>query len=212
MPVAVASGETETETEIEIIALFNNKAMISVNGSKAKIITVGDTHRGVTLLHSSTDEAIVEVGGREQTMTLNNGAVLSRSLAPPPAAGPVDQAQVWADASGGFRSDGRINGEQVEFVVDTGANLVVISGQLADEMNLDYSDADRSIAATAQGTTEIYLTTLSRVSFEGLEFYNIKAGIIPGAYPQTPLLGTSYLNNVDMDRVGNKLTLKKRYK
>lgn len=206
IPAAADSGATE----IDAIALFNGKAMISVNGSKAKIISTGDSYQGVKLLSSNTDEAVVQVGDRKQTLTLDGGVILSSSLASP-AASAANEAQIWADASGGFRSVGAINGQRVEFVVDTGANMVVISGELANRMNLDYTSGNRSIAATAQGTTEIYLTVLDRVSFEGLEFYNIQAGVIPGTYPQTPLLGTSYLNNVDMDRVGNKMTLRKRY-
>ena len=101
------------QTKVEAIALFNGKAMIAVDGKKAKIISAGSSYFGVKLLSSTTDEAVVEVDGRKQTLTLDGGVVLSRSLARPPASGPAKQAQVWADSSGGFRSTGSINGARV---------------------------------------------------------------------------------------------------
>lgn len=207
---AIAQQSEPPETTVDAIALFNGKAMLSVNGSKPKIIVAGSSYYGVKLLESNTDQARIEVAGHEQILTLDGGVVLSSSLAPPPATGSPDEALVWADENGFFRSGGTINGEPVEFLVDTGANLVVLSGDQADHIELEYENSQRSIAATASGTTELFLVTLDKITFQGIELTDVQAGVVPGDFPSVPLLGMSYLEALDMRREGDRMMLRKR--
>ena len=206
----VASTAEVTKTAIKLVALFDGKAMFSVNGNKPKIITAGKSYAGVKLVQASTDEVVVEVNGQRQILTLDGGTVLSQSLGSEPAFGEGNETQVFADGSGSFTAGGTINGQAVTFMVDTGANLVVLSGEVADRIGLDYQSGQRSVAATAQGTTVIYRVNLDRVNFNGIQLYNIEAGVIPGGFPVIPLLGMSYLNSLDMSRQGNRLILRKR--
>ena len=199
------------ETSIETVALFNHKAMLVINGKKAKILKVGETYQGVKLIESNTDHATVEVAGKKQILILNGAVVLSRSIAAKAPSTDRESAQLWSDASGFFRAQGSVNGEPLEFLIDTGANIVVMNSRHADRINLDYKEGQRSYASTASGTTPMYLIKLDRISFEGIQLYNIEAGVIEGSFPVVPLLGMSYLKRLDMKRAGNRMTLKKRY-
>jgi len=41
--------------------------------------------------------------------------------------------------------------------------------------------------------------------------YNVAVGVILGRYPDTPLLGMSFLNHVDMKREGDTMELTTRW-
>ena len=127
------------ETAVQSIALFDGKAMLSINGKKAKIINEGETYEGVRLINSNTEKAEVEFDGKRETIYLNGTVILLDSLGT--KVEPKESTQIWADASGFFRSVGAINGEPLDFLVDTGANLVVLSSDQADiglRVNFEY--------------------------------------------------------------------------
>ena len=199
----------QNKTSVQAIALFNNKAMLSVNGKKAKIIKVGESLHGVKLLASSTEQAEVEFDGTKENITLNSAVLLSTKLAAKP--GQSDSAQLWADQSGFFRGQGSIGGRSLEFLVDTGANLVVLSSQQADQIGLSYQEGFKTYASTASGNAPMYAITLDQISFQGIELRGVQAGIIQGAFPEIPLLGMSFLKRLDMNRSGDQMDLKKRY-
>jgi aspartyl protease family protein len=67
------------------------------------------------------------------------------------------------------------------------------------------------MAITASGTAPMMTIRLKSVSIGQLTVRNVPAGVLPGSYPDVPLLGTSFLKNFDMERRGNQLDLIKRY-
>jgi len=196
------------QVEIQTIALFNDKAMLSIDGERAKILKKGESYKGVKLLSSNTDEAVIEIDGEKEVLTLNSTVILSDSLGT--KVEPKTTIQLWADDNGFFRSTGEINGRALEFLVDTGANLVVLSSDQAERIGLEYKNGTPSFAATASGTTPMYAIQIAEISFGGLELTNINAGVIEGAFPLTPLLGMTFLSRLDMTRSGNKMELSKR--
>ena len=198
----------EIETTIQTIALFDGKAMLSINGKKAKIIKQGETYLGVRLIQSNTDEALVEFDGKRETLLLNSAVTLTDSLGT--KVPPKESTQIWADGDGFFRATGSINGAPLRFLVDTGANLVVLSGDEADRIGLEYKNGTRTYAATASGTSPMYAIRLNQISFDGIELNNINAGVIEGPFPMIPLLGMTFLSRLDMNRSGNIMELKKR--
>lgn len=199
------------DTSVQAIALFNGKAMLSVNGHKAKIIAAGDAYKGVKLIESSTEQAIIEVDGQRETLVLSSTVQLTKSLATKPAEPDGGTVQIWADGNGFFRSDGAINGEPLEFLVDTGANLVVLNSRHADRIGLEYQDGLQTFAVTASGNTPMYVIEVEQISIEGIVLRNIQAGVIVGGYPLVPLLGMSFLEQLNMNRVGNVMELKKGF-
>lgn len=204
----VSSGE---QLSVHAVALFNGKAMLSVDGGRAKIIAEGQSLKGVKLLSASTSEATVEVNGKREVLTLNSTVLLSGSLGASAPASSGDSLQLWSDESGFFRSAGAINGRELEFLVDTGANLVVLSSRHANRIGLEYRNGVRGVASTASGRAPMWIIEAREVSLGGISLDSIEAGVIEGNYPEIPLLGMSFLERVDMNRSGNMMVLKKRF-
>jgi len=195
---------------VTAIALFNNRAMITVDDSKAKIVQAGSSYKGVKLISANTDEAVVEVDGQRQTLILDGTVVLSKPLASKPASSYASSITMYENELGFFEHAGKVNGKSLNFLVDTGANIVVLSSNEADNIGLDYKNGTQSFATTASGTAPMYLISLDEISLGGIVLKNVEAGVIVGRYPHKPLLGMTFLSKVDMNRSGNKMVLKRR--
>lgn len=195
------------QTSVTAIALFNDRAMLSVDGKKAKIIRAGKTYLGVKLIRSNTSEAIVEVNGKKKTLVLNSTATLSDELGSfePTATKPVVKIRV--DPMGFFQNSGTVNGKSINFLVDTGASLVVLSSSQAEAIGLDYLDGILGVASTASGNAPMYNIKLDSISLGAIRLKNIQAGVIEGNFPAKPLLGMTFLSKVDMTRSGDLMTL-----
>lgn len=195
---------------ITAIALFNNKAMLSVDDSKAKIIKVGATYKGVKLLSSNTREAIVEVAGVKKTLRLNSTAKVSSDLRGRGGNSQSSSVTMYVDDLGFFRSSGLVNGRSTSFLVDTGANLVVFNSRQANNLNIKYLDGRKGYASTASGRAVMYSVVLKEMSVGGIRLENIEAGVIEGGFPEIPLLGMTFLQKLDMNRSGGTMVLRKR--
>ena len=199
LPVMAAS--------VKAVALLEGRAMLSVDGGKAKIISEGKTLSGVKLISSNTSQAIVEVNGKRQTLKLNSSLVLEESLGTKPSNSYASSIQLFIDEKGFFRGDGSVNGKSINFLIDTGANIVVLNSNEAKRVGLDYKSGVESVAKTASGVAPMYLMTVERISIGGLELRNVETGIIEGNFPQYPLLGMSFLGQLKMQQDGKVMTI-----
>ncbi len=204
--VVVSTSEAKT---VAAIALFNDRAMLSVDGKKAKIIRAGTTFHGVTVISSNTSEAVIEVDGVRKTLKLNGTAVLSESLGSKSASN-VSSTVLYENGSGFFESDGQVNGRSVRFLVDTGANIVVFNSRDAERLGLDYLNGEKSFASTASGLAPMYAINIDSISVGGIVLDNIRAGVIEGGFPEIPLLGMTFLSRLNMNRSGQTMVLRKR--
>lgn len=196
------------ETTVHAVALFNGRVMLSVNGGKAKIVKIGDTYRSVKVMAANTEQATIKLNGKTEVLRLNGTISLSQKLGTK-AAGSKKRIQLWAGDDGFFRADGQVNGSSVQFLVDTGANLVVMSSRQADSIGLDYQNGQRGMAETASGRAPMYVIELDSVSIQGLQLKDIEAGVVIGSFPTTPLLGMTFLDKLEMQRRGDVMTLSK---
>ena len=92
---------------------------------------------------------------------------------------------------GHFRAPGRINGEAVDFMVDTGATVVAVPESLARRLKLERGLAVR--VHTANGEAVAYATRLGRVDLGGATVHDVAAHIVPGMAGDEALLGMSFL-------------------
>lgn len=183
--------------------------MLSIDGQKAKIVRAGTQYKDVKLISSDTSEAVIEVNGQRETLTLNGSTVVTDQLGSfSQTAEPMVKIRV--NEFGFFESRGTINGRGIRFLVDTGASLVVLNSQQADAIGLEYKNGVKGTASTASGLAPMYTVNLSRMSLGAIEARDIEAGVIEGAFPEIPLLGMSFLGKLNMKRVGNVMTLEKR--
>lgn len=197
------------QTSVTAIALFKDRAMLSIDGQKAKIVRAGQEYKGVKLISSNTSEAVIEVSGKREVLVLNSSTVVSDQLG---SFSPRAEAVVTMRVNqlGFFESSGSINGKRLNFLVDTGANIVVLNSVDANRIGLDYEQGDRGVASTASGTAAMYTVTAREISVGAIKVNNVRVGVIEGAFPEKPLLGMTFLSKVDMNRSGTVMTLKER--
>lgn len=89
-----------------------------------------------------------------------------------------------------------------KLVVDTGATFTMISAATAKELNLDYSQSQRTMPfQTANGIIQAPLTDLESITVGGIEIKNLTTAIhdaVPNANV-AGLLGLNFLSNFRMD-------------
>jgi len=195
---------------VNAIALFKDRAMLSINGGKPKIIRAGKTYAGVKLISSNTSEAVIEIDGKREKITLNSSLVLNEQLGAKASSSYAQSIELFVNERGFFQSQGEINGKEIVFLVDTGANLVVLNSIAANRIGLSYKDGEKTQAATASGVAPMFLVNVETMSIGGIVLNNIQTGVIEGSFPESPLLGMSFLSRLNMERNGDVMTLKRR--
>ncbi len=130
-----------------------------------------------------------------------NRQVLSR-IAEDGATEVVLQRNRW----GHYVSSGRINGETVEFLVDTGAIDVSVPGSLADRLGLKRGMP--TTYQTANGNITGYRTHIERLELGNLVLLDVPASINPAYTEDDILLGMSVLKRLEFTQRGDTLTLR----
>ncbi len=191
---------------ITLYALFKDKAILHIDGARRVLANGEASPEGVRLIgtDTQTDEAVVELGGKRETLKL--GVVISSFQGGAPAG-----VTLWADSQGFFVAQGSINGKPVAFLVDTGANTVALNGALARHLGLDYRKGQAGVVTTASGNVRAQRIVLDTVKIGEIVQRNVEAVVLEGSQPSTPLLGMSFLNAMEMRRDGNKMELIKKY-
>jgi len=108
--------------------------------------------------------------------------------------------------SGHYHVSGEINGQRVEFMLDTGATDIVVPASLAQEMGL--RKLDRMRFNTANGVAYGYSTYLDSVRIGNIELRGLQASINPNVNDSIVLLGMSFLKRVDFSQRGDTLILR----
>ena len=186
-------------------ALFEGRAMLSIDGSP-RLLRAGETSpEGVTLLSASAREAVIEIGGRRQTLAPGRDsgggfAVPERKR----VAIPRGECHEYLVA-------GTVSGLQVQFLVDTGANIVAMNSAEARRLGIDYRlRGTPGAVQTASGVVQAWSVTLDRVEVAGIVVRNVAASVIEGPYPAQLLLGMSWLGRVSMREEHGVLYLEER--
>ena len=193
-------------TDVRLVGVAENTAILVIDGSRPKIMRVGQTGRaGVKLLAVSGDEAIVEVDGERIALRLGD-----QPYAPPVAA---DRASVTlvSNAQGHFFTTGTINGATVRLIVDTGASMISMGPDDARRAGIDYLSGEQGYANTANGVAVVYRVQLTKVQVGDIVLHNVGGLVHSGVDLPVVLLGMSFLGRLDMQRNGDTLTLTKRY-
>ncbi|MCB2262381.1 MAG: TIGR02281 family clan AA aspartic protease [Candidatus Thiosymbion ectosymbiont of Robbea hypermnestra] len=107
---------------------------------------------------------------------------------------------------GHYVANGRINGEPVVFLVDTGATDVALPLEIAYRLGVPLGAAHT--AKTANGNIRIWSARLDSVDLGGLTARRVQASVLPNMPGEEVLLGMSYLKRFDLIQRGNTLTLR----
>jgi aspartyl protease family protein len=117
---------------------------------------------------------------------------------------PQDTAQagsrslsIPSDARGHFQTDGRIDGQRMDFMVDTGASMIALNEKSAARFGLRPTPADyKMTVSTANGTIKAARTRLAMVDIGGLIVRDVDAMVLPDEALSENLLGLSFLSKL----------------
>ena len=193
---AIASN-VYSAPRINYRGLRSGKALIDINERMVEL-TPGQSFRNiVTLLSVNEEEIVLEVEGKryQYKKNSNRGTILA------------EEVMLTLGPYGSYRAKGKVNGKDVTFIVDTGANKVILNKVLARALEIEPGNKE-VIIATASKIETGYEVTLDNVSVGGIELQNILAIITKHTSPPEPLLGMSFLQHVDISQENEQMTLK----
>lgn len=197
---AFGAAGVANATTVMVMSLEQDRAQLLVNGSAVRQLRAGQTSpEGVRLVAADRNQAVVEVEGRTLTLTLGQSTVAT--------------AELRADARGHFVTTAWINGVETRALIDTGATAVALSDDEAARMGIRYIGQPRVQIGTAGGVKAAFRVNLASVRIGGVTLTNVDAVVFEGGKEQLPitLIGMTFLNGVDMRRVGDTLTLTRRH-
>lgn len=201
----VCAAGVSASAPVEVLALFKDRAVVRAGGAEA-MLRVGETSAdGIALLDADARGARVRYGGQVYDLTL------SRHVAGSFRKADRQRIAISPDGLGQYRIRGSINGNFVNFLVDTGASVVAMSRSHADAIGLNLTGGERGRVQTAQGTVGSHFVNLNSVEVGGLTAHNVRAAVIDGTYPTEILLGMTFLRQVGMEEQDGVLTLVQKH-
>lgn len=192
--------------QVQLNGMLGARSALLIIDGEPRTLDVGGTVKGVKLVAIEDGRAVVEYGGRRQTLTL--GAAPGRVVAQQPP--PPRQITLPMGSGGHFTTIGMINGQVTSFLVDTGATSIAISQIEAEKLGLRYMYGKRIVTHTANGVVPAYQFQLTSVRIGDVEVRDVEAIVIPGTMSHV-LLGNSFLNRFQMRRENDVMTLELRY-
>lgn len=192
--------------KVQVLALFPDKAMLSIDGRQQLLRAGQQSQEGVRLLSATAQQAVVEIDGRQETLRL--GTTIGGGYQEPTE----QQVRIVRDNQGAYRVHGTINGRAVTFLVDTGANVVAVSEKDARRLGIPYQlQGVATQIQTAAGATPGYSLSIDQVKAGDIELRNVDAVVVTGAFPHEPLLGMSFLSRLEIQNLGNLMVLRSKY-
>jgi aspartyl protease family protein len=101
------------------------------------------------------------------------------------------------DQSGHFLAPFRVNGRQIDALVDTGATLVAINTSTARRVGISLSQSDfRHEVSTANGKISGAVVTIDRLQIGKITLEDVQAIVLDDRALQTNLIGMSFLGRL----------------
>jgi len=125
------------------------------------------------------------------------------------ASGAKRSITIPRDRRGHFEAEGRIDGQRIRFMVDTGASVIAINESSAAQIGVRplRSDFDAAVS-TANGIVKAARTRLPRVQVGELVVHDVDAMVLPDAALSQNLLGLSFLSKLKrFEYAGGKMVL-----
>ncbi|EPK5696611.1 TIGR02281 family clan AA aspartic protease, partial [Pseudomonas aeruginosa] len=134
--------------QVFVVGLFPGAAVLNVDGQR-KLVRVGQTGpQGVQVVSADSRKAVLRIDGVERTYEL------SREYNEAGYSAPQRQSFSIARGTGGhYWVAGSVNGQNMQFLVDTGATSIAMNENEARRLGIDYRvDGKPMVASTASGT------------------------------------------------------------
>ncbi|MDX8398254.1 MAG: TIGR02281 family clan AA aspartic protease [Mariprofundaceae bacterium] len=119
----------------------------------------------------------------------------------------------YTDRNGSMIVQAQVNKVDMEFIVDTGASLVVIPPEIAKQARISTKNAPIITAQTANGAVQTYMVSLAHLQVGQLKQQHVRAAIQKvSPNPRIGLLGMSFLKayRMSIDHDKHIITLEAR--
>ncbi|WP_223447581.1 MULTISPECIES: retropepsin-like aspartic protease family protein [Pseudomonas] len=116
------------------------------------------------------------------------------------------EVKLVSNAQGHFVASGQINGQPVDFMLDTGATDVSIPAGLAKRLKLE--EGFGVTLSTANGLSQGYRTRIERLQLGDIVLRDVRALVAPGLHGDQVLLGMSALNKLEFTQRGGTMLLR----
>jgi len=189
--LSLIATTTTAAPRVQVVGLFPGAAVLNVDGQR-KLVRVGQTGPGgVVVVSADSRGAVLRVEGVERSYGLSRE--FSSGFAEPER----KQLSIAKGQGGHYWIAGSINGQSVQFLVDTGATSVAISENQARRLGIDYRvDGRQIVVGTASGTAKAWKVHLNSVKVGAIDVMGVEAVVVEGASPTEALLGMSFLGRV----------------
>ena len=132
----------------------------------------------------------------------------ARSAAPTQVSIGGRTVRLEGDASGHFRVDARVDGRNIDFLVDTGASAVVIRESDAARLGIFPRPSEYvGRTQTANGVAKYAPVRLNRIEINGITVRDVDAAVMGDDALKTNLLGMTFLRQVKFSQDRGRLVL-----
>jgi aspartyl protease family protein len=101
------------------------------------------------------------------------------------------------DGRGHFQAEGRVDGQRIGFIVDTGASVVALNETSAARFGLRPSRSEyNATVTTANGTIKAARARIAMLDIGGLVVRDVDAMVLPDEALSENLLGLSFLSRL----------------
>lgn len=190
--------------EVKVLGLFADKVLLQVNG-ESKVLRTGEKYAGIEIISADSKTCVIKNNGQIQTLTLGTDVGVQFKQ--------LDDAvvRIPKDEKGMYRTQGKINNQTVDFLVDTGATQLAMNLSQAQALNIALPEDKKTQVETASGKATAYQVTLQSVNVGEITVYDVPALIVDGEAPYQVLLGMTFLKRVEMNDKDSVLELRKKY-
>ena len=191
---------------VALSGILGSKALLVIDGGAPRALAAGEAAQGVRVVSVGGNEAVVQIGANRSVLRLGESPV---SVGGGRANATGRRVVLVADGRGHFMGSGSINGQPMQYMVDTGASTIAIGRSDAERMGLPYASGQPVRMGTANGVTQGWRLRLDTVRIGDVQVFGVDAVVTPQAMPYV-LLGNSFLSEFAMNRTGDRMVLEKR--
>ncbi|MHC8316496.1 retropepsin-like aspartic protease family protein [Pseudomonas sp. LB3P31] len=116
------------------------------------------------------------------------------------------EVKLASNRQGHFVASGQINGQPVDFMLDTGATDVSVPAAMAKQLKLE--EGFGVTLSTANGLSQGYRTRIDRLQVGDIVLRDVRALVAPGLEGNQVLLGMSALNKLEFTQRGGTMLLR----
>ena len=116
------------------------------------------------------------------------------------------EVKLASNRQGHFVASGQINGQPVDFMLDTGATDVSVPAEMAKRLKLE--EGFGVTLSTANGLSKGYRARIDRLQVGDIVLRDVRALVAPGLEGNQVLLGMSALNKLEFTQRGGTMLLR----